>query len=829
MGMAGHAGTRSRLLLMFTAALCSLLASGTARSLQPQASLIGNAGQWDTETLFAGHIGHLSLKFQSDRVLIRAPEVVDGRAVIFSLGLVGAPEFTRPVGEGLNQGRHNFLVGSSDRWRAGVNSYSQIRYLSPWEGTDVVVSDSGGILDLTYTFAPGTDPMSAVLRIDGSEGVLSDGTLRICSPLGELQQRHLSAWQLGRDGARRPLASSVIALNDTHVAFRVPDRSATAKLVVSLGLEWATFLGGSDEESPTCIGIRPDGAVLVGGNVESLDFPVTPGVLGSSFNGDSDVFLSMLTSDGSALHFSTYLGGSDLDTPGSVSISDDGSITVGGYTRSEDYPTTPGAYDRTLGGIADLFVTRISEDGVALVWSTVIGGNAGISESGQGHGAAVAPDGSVYLVGVTQDFAYPVTAGAFDTTANNPGVKDVVVSHLSADGSTLLHSTFLGGTGSDTARGLALTTDGIIVVGSTTASNYPVTPGAFDPVSPGDFVTKLDLTLSTPIFSTILDANDSASGRVTGVASDPSGNVSVVGYTLSDEWPTTPGAFDTTGGGSTEDAFVTKLNASGSALVYSTYLGGGSRDGGSAIVVDSAGTATITGFTTASAGVPATSGGWDLTGNGGWDGFVAQLSPDGSQLWYGTFAGGSASDSALSIPTLIARDKVGSVVIASVTSSTNFPVTEAAFDPTLGGPNDGYVAKFSMLPTGVARYGNATQGCGGYLAMGITAMPKVGQGFALTCLNAPASSTQGLLAVGLSDLSVPLMAKGTAVWVNPTPLLLLLPWTSNVVGFASLSATLPNDPSLAGASFTVQSFWPDACVPPGQVSASNALAVTIQP
>jgi hypothetical protein len=266
-------------------------------------------------------------------------------------------------------------------------------------------------------------------------------------------------------------------------------------------------------------------------------------------------------------------------------------------------------------------------------------------------------------------------------------------------------------------------------------------------------------------------------------------------------------------------------------LVYSTYLGGFGRDGAWALDVDSAGVVTVGGYTDAFnwLGFPVTQGAWDVTGNGEFDAFVARLSPDGSEVWYGTFLGGAMSESDDSegarVDVLELED--GSVLVGGATTSPDFPTTTGAFDSTLNSTRDAFLVKMSMLPTGVSRYGSSTEGCAGYLAMGVTTMPQVGSEFTLTCRNAPTTSL-GVLALGLSDLSQPLIAKGAALWVDPNPLLLLLPFASNAVGFASIGGNLPNDPGLAGASITVQCFWADVCAASGPFSASNALAITIQ-
>jgi hypothetical protein len=613
-----------------------------------------------------------------------------------------------------------------------------------------------------------------------------------------------------------------------------PHRDGALPVEINMGLDWATYLGGSDHDVAQCVAVSPSGDVAVAAETHSADFPLTPGSVDPTYAGSYEVSVSRLDPTGSNLLFSTYLGGVAEESPTGVAFGSDGTVTVSGSTRSSDFPVTPGAYDTTLGGIADMFVSRLSADGQSLVWSTFIGDSTPQSFPDNCRGLALSPDGSVYVCGDTRAVGYPVTPGAFDTTPDSStlGLGDLVVSHLSADGTTLLQSTFVSGSSSEFASAIAWTADGVVITGHTQSPDFPTTPGAFDTQPPTGLiglVTKLNSTLNQLVFSTFLGGHQGGEfSRLLDVTVDTSGAVTVTGFTTSSTWPATPGGYDTTFNGA-EDVFVTRLDPTGRSLEYSTYIGGGDNDGGTAVVVDSAGVATIAGFTWWNSGFPATPGAWDATGHGNYDAFVARLAPSGDKLWYSTHLGGLGDDSASSIRADVAELPDGSVVTASLTESRDFPVTPGAFDTTYGGLGDSYIAKLSMLPTGVSRYGDSTEGCAGYLAIGVTAMPQVGKSFSMTCRNAPPSSTQGVLAVGASDLSQPLMAKGAEFWVNPTPILLLLPMVSNAVGFASLGGTLPNAPALVGASFTVQCFWPDACAPSGPISASNALAVTIQP
>jgi hypothetical protein len=231
------------------------------------------------------------------------------------------------------------------------------------------------------------------------------------------------------------------------------------------------------------------------------------------------------------------------------------------------------------------------------------------------------------------------------------------------------------------------------VTGFTFSADFPTTPGAFDTTfNPGTFdafVTKLNPAGSALVYSTYLGGASTDQGF--GIAVDAAGNAYVTGWTVSADFPTTPGAFDTTAAGA--DAFVTKLNPAGSALVYSTYLGGASTDQGFGIAVDGAGNAYVTGLTV-SADFPTTPGAFDTTFNGGGDAFMTKLNPAGSALVYSTYLGGASNDQGSGI----AVDGAGNAYVTGSTFSADFPTTPGAFDTTFNGSIDAFVTKFAIAP-----------------------------------------------------------------------------------------------------------------------------------
>jgi hypothetical protein len=330
----------------------------------------------------------------------------------------------------------------------------------------------------------------------------------------------------------------------------------------------------------------------------------------------------------------------------------------------------------------------------------------------------------------------------------------------------------------------------------------PLTVGAFSTelsqVSSTGFALALDAETADLLYGTYLGP---CSPRA--IASHADGSVVIVGGTSAATFPTTPSAFDTTYNQSS-DAFAMRLDATGSSLVYSTYLGGASVDDAWDVVLDSAGRATVAGST--------------------WSGSF-RLEPDGSGLLYSTYFGGPEIETSNNVA--LALDETGAAFVAGG-STGGFPVTDGAFDTDEPVIWDATVSLLTMLPTGVSRYGASTPGADGPLAIDVTAMPSIGTaGFALTCTSAPASSSRGLLALGFGGLSVPLVGKGVGLWVNPLPVLFLFRATSNTDGYAVVTMPLPDDPRLIGIGTTWQFVWPPQVV--GEPwSASNAVAVVIQ-
>lgn len=418
-----------------------------------------------------------------------------------------------------------------------------------------------------------------------------------------------------------------VSYNGAHDAFLAKLSADGAQLL------WCTFLGGSGWDAGRSLAVDSGGEIYVTGTTGSADFPVTPGAFATTTSGENDAFAAHLSPDGSELIWSTYLGG-DLSESGSkIALAPGGDVVLAGTTQSDDFPTTPGAYDRTYAQgmhptFGDCFVTALTADGTELAWSTYLGGPQG-SSGGVGYGGedvlydlCVDLTGASIVVGRTESPGFPVTAGAWD---ENFDAVDGFVAALASDGSALLWSTFLGGSDTDECRGVCLAAGGdVYVAGNTQSTDLPATAGAFQTEPAGlqdGFLVRLTGAGSQLAWGTYLGG--SAFETMRAMQPGPNDAVVLLGRTNSGDYPTTPDAFDPSINGD-RDAFVTCVRPLGDELFYSTYLGGSDRDEPEDLLTDATGALSVTGYTL-SVDFPITPGAFDTTHNGGYDAFITQL------------------------------------------------------------------------------------------------------------------------------------------------------------------------------------------------------------
>jgi hypothetical protein len=627
----------------------------------------------------------------------RAPRAGRGLGAALSFRAIGARANPVVAGGGPLAGRVNYLTGR-DRtgWRTNIPTYRQVTAQQVYPGVDLHWYGTQRGLEYDVVVAPNTDPGKTRLAIDGLRGRLRltrDGDLMMPTAVGDVVQRAPHAYQVIH-GTPHQVAAHFNVTGTNRVGFEVARYDHSQPLIIDPTLVYSTYLGGTGDDDGYGVAVDSSGNAYLTGDTASTDFPTTAGAFQTTSGGGLDAFVTKLNPTGTALIYSTYLGGSDFDRGSGIAVDPSGNAYLTGSTNSTDFPTTAGAFQTAFGGSQDGFVTKLNPTGTALIYSTYLGG----SDLDLGSGIAVDSSGNASLTGLTNSTNFPTTAGAFQTTSG--GGLDAFVTKLNPTGTALIYSTYLGGSGTDNGNGIALDSSGnASLTGFTDSTDFPTTAGAFQTTLGGSgdaFVTKLNPTGTALIYSTYLGGSGDDEGS--GIAVDSAGNAYLTGLTASTNFPTTPGAFQTTFGGGF-DAYMTKLNPTGTALIYSTYLGGSGFDQGVGIAVDSSGDAYLTGGTN-STDFPTTAGAFQTTSGGDFDAFMTKLNPTGSALIYSTYLGGSGTDVGLGI----AVDSSGDAYLTGRTNSTDFPTTADAFQTTSGGGFDAFVTKFATItPTPTPR------------------------------------------------------------------------------------------------------------------------------
>ena len=625
------------------------------------------------------------------------PPTLSTPPAVLRLRFEGANPAPEVIGADRLPGIVNYFIGNDPaKWRTNLPTYAGIVYRELYPGIDLRYGGVGGALKGTYTVAPGADPSRVRWRYDGATSVRVDegtGDLLIQLSAGAgadgesrtLTERAPVAWQ-SIDGQRASVSVRYVIGSDGSIGFAVGDYDLSNPLILDPTLIYSTYLGGSGTDVGNGIEVDSAGNVYITGLTYSTDFPTESPPYGA-LGGSVDVFVTKLNAAGSALLYSTYLGGSGTDEGQGIAVDSAGNAYVTGWTNSTDFPQAPPG--GTLNGGRDAFVAKLDAAGSALLYSTYLGG----SSIDGGKDIAVDSDDCAYVVGDTFSTDFP-TESPLQATYGG-GTTDAFVAKLSAVGSALLYSTYLGGSGTDEGKGIALDEHGNAhVTGWTTSNNFPTANPLQSSNNGGPhdaFVAKLNAAGSGLLYSTYLGGSDVDTGE--GIAVDSSGDTYVTGQVRSTDFPITR-PLQLTYGGGLNDAFVAKLNFTDSKLsyIYSTYLGGDNSDCGRSIAADDAGNAYVTGFTESTTGpnrFPAD----ELWGTLGGDryAFVTKLNGIGDTVLYSILLGGGPFEN-LQEGNSIAVDDRDNAYVTGWTDSSSFP-TESPLYSTLGGGSDAFVTK----------------------------------------------------------------------------------------------------------------------------------------
>ncbi|HEX6020759.1 MAG TPA: SBBP repeat-containing protein, partial [Solirubrobacter sp.] len=646
-------------------------------------TFVANEGQTDRRVAFQAQGAGHSFFLTRDQVAMTF-EPTPGRGVALKLKFANANRVT-PVGGARSAASVNYLTG--DQPRTNVPAFEGVSYRGLWAGTDLSLRGDAGRLKYEFRLQPGADPSAIRLSYEGADRlrVRDDGSLLIDTAIGTLEDAAPVAFQ---DGRRIPARYVV---EGTSYGFALGDYDRTQPLTIDPALAYSSFLGGSAHENALGIAVDGAGNAYVTGFTQSPNFPTTSGAFdrtGSAQN-ELDAFVSKINPTGTALVYSTFLGGGGFDWGRAIAVDSQGSAYVAGQTKSGNFPTTSNAFQRGLAtgscprcGVDayDGFVTKLNPQGSGLSYSTYLGGAGDIDDV---LDIALDANRNAYVVGQTGSSDFPTTAGAFQRTKQ--GVFDSFVTKLNPTGSSLVYSTFVGGEDLEFPTGIAVDAQGsAYIAGGTRSLGYPTTAGAFDTEHAGGtidqrfdaFVSKLNPAGSALAYSTLLGGT--RSDQASDVVVDGAGNAYVLGGTQSPEFPTTPGVLDREFSGFSK-TFVAKFDPAASDLVYSTFLG---TFGASALTLDAAGDL------------------W-LGGGTGGDAGVARLDATGSAIDSVFTFGGSQPEGA----TDFALDAAGDAYITGTTRSTDFLTTPGAFDRVWNGDPmlfwfDAFVAKIELDAAG---------------------------------------------------------------------------------------------------------------------------------
>ncbi|MFY9824779.1 MAG: SBBP repeat-containing protein [Thermoanaerobaculia bacterium] len=554
----------------------------------------------------------------------------------------------RPVVKGIDPlpTKSNYFLGSDPRaWHTGVASFAGVRYENVYPGTDLVFSGDDRRVEQSFFLAAGAKPQRIRLVYEGASAaaVGKTGELVLRTPGGELTADRPVAYQQVK-GERRTVDCryelQARAAGSPVVGFALGAYDRKLPLVIDPVFGTNRVFGGGAQDLGHAIGVDGSGNIYIAGATASTDFigTIIPGgVQTASGGGGFDGFVAKYDPTGTTLLYSTYLGGSGIDEVEGIAVDSAGNAYLTGYTFSTDFPgVTAGSLQNANAGGRDAFVAKLSPTGATLLYSTYLGGTG----SDLAYGIALDASGNAYVTGSTGSSDFPGVTGTSLQPSNAGGGSDAFVTKVNAAGTAIVYSTYLGASGDDQAYRIAVGAAGeAVIAGATCSEFFPVTAGALATTSPG------------------ADC----------------------------------GSF-------VYDAFVAKLNAAGTSLIYSTFVGGEGNDVARDVAVDSAGNAYVAGFTNSESFTGVTGSSFQASNPGGYAAFVTKVNASGTAAGYSTFLGGNGT-----FGWGIAVDAAANAYVTGNTGD-GFPTVNAGtlHGSFFGFDSDGFVTK--MDPTGTVHY-----------------------------------------------------------------------------------------------------------------------------
>jgi PKD repeat protein len=553
---------------------------------------------------------------------------------------------------------------------AVVKRYNEIIYKEMYPHIDMVLHTNGSGLEYSFLVHPGGKPEDITIKWNGADTMKynwNDRSIQLRNDLGFLREANLQVYQ-----DDEPIQGAGYNVCANTVRFSIPQYNKQNELIIDPFLVWATYFGGSSNETAQAMAKDDSGNIYITGGTSSISSIASTGAFQTSASGGIDAFLEKFSSSGKRL-WGTYFGGKNSDGASSSAIDNKGNIYISGFTETDTGLATSGAFQtRKIGLSDDAFIAKFSTSGKR-IWSTYFG------YQGYSNGICTDKNGNVAIIGecvVTDSrfYKYIASSGAYQTNYGG-GATDAFIAKFSSSGNRLW-STFWGGEGQEYGNGITADSAGnLITIGYAvdTSSKYDVlaTSGAYQTIVKGQvdaFISKFSAS-GNPLWSTYFGGYSTDEGKA--ITTDRSSNVYVTGS-------------------SSSDGFIAKFSSAG-AFRWN-YAFGGSGEVGNAITLDTIGSILTTGVTASTASI-ATKGAYQTNLGGGYDAFVLRLSPTGKRIW-GTYYGGNSNE----IGYGIAIDSSKYVYIGGTTSSSSGISTSGAFQTALSGVQDVFLAKFNYLP-----------------------------------------------------------------------------------------------------------------------------------
>ena len=663
----------------------------------------------------------------------------------------GANEGAQISGAEALSGKINYLIGNNPaRWQTGVATFARVRVGQLYPGINLAYYGNQRQLEYDFTVAPEADPGVIAIHYDGADKISVNSAGELVLNLGdsEIRQPKPVIYQTA-NGGRKEISGGYKLLDACTAGFAVGDYDHRLPLVIDPILSYSTYFGGAADDIGWKVAVGTDGSVYVAGETLSAKLATT-GAFQTNYTGGiytGDAFVAKFSNDGSNLIYCTYLGGSRDDYAYGLAVDNAGDVFLTGTTVSPDFPTNNALYPKILGHgyfssrtgtiyNPNAFVAELNTNGSHLIYSTYLGGSGNIplGTGDIGTGIAVDSAGNAYVTGFTSSTNFPATnsvayqlPGTTTTVLNRlAGVYNAYLAKIGPGGTSLLYSTYFGGSNTDEAIGIAVDSAGsAYVTGFTDSTNFPTTANAFQTVLTSTnfiggnnaFVAKFSPAGTNLIYSTLLGGTNN--DQAFGIAVDAAGNAYVTGGTTSPNFPNTTTNLSIQSNGLTNNttygyplttnAFLTQIlwNGTNAAIGYSAVFGGTNFgiDTGYGVAVDPQGNAFVCGASS-TAGFPALNATnyFATTNAGGSDAFVTAFGPGGSALLYSILLGGSANDFGYGI----AVDTNSNAYVVGQTLSANFP-TNNALDPVLNGPSDAFLAKIFYDPPSLTLSGSGGQ------------------------------------------------------------------------------------------------------------------------